>query len=40
LACARFGRRGHERVREHFLLPRLLLDETRLMRSLLTAKGA
>jgi trehalose synthase len=28
------GARGHERVREHFLTPRLLLDELRLMVSL------
>jgi trehalose synthase len=31
------GRRGHERVRERFLLPRLLLDELRLLRSLVQA---
>jgi len=36
--AAELGQRGHERVREHFLLPRLLLDETRLMRTLLAAR--
>jgi len=33
--AAELGRSGHSRVRKHFLLPRLLLDELRLMHSLL-----
>ena len=32
------GRRGRERVREHFLMPRLLLDDLRLMRRLAAAQ--
>jgi trehalose synthase len=32
--AAELGRSGRERVREHFLLPRLLLDELRLLSSL------
>ncbi|MGA2163660.1 MAG: glycosyltransferase, partial [Solirubrobacteraceae bacterium] len=30
----RLGRAGHERVREHFLLPRLLMEELRLLATL------
>ena len=33
-AGARAGRRGRERVREHFLLPRLLLNELMLLNDL------
>lgn len=33
------GERGRERVRDHFLLTRLLADELRLFRSLLDAGG-
>jgi trehalose synthase len=32
--AAELGRSGRERVREHFLLPRLLLDELRLLAEL------
>ena len=32
--AAELGRSGHERVREHFLLPRLLMEELALLRSL------
>jgi trehalose synthase len=34
--AAELGRRGRERVREHFLLPRLILDELTLIRYLTT----
>jgi trehalose synthase len=30
----RLGERGREHVREHFLLPRLLMEELRLLRTL------
>jgi trehalose synthase len=32
--AAELGQRGREHVREHFLLPRLLMQELRLLRSL------
>ncbi|MDI3279916.1 MAG: glycosyltransferase [Bacillota bacterium] len=34
--AAAMGARGHERVREHFLLPRLLRDELRAIKAVLT----
>jgi len=35
----RLGRSGHEHVREHFLLPRLLMEELRLLATLDSAGG-
>ena len=37
---ASFGERGHARVRERFLLPRLIADELRLYASVLGAQGS
>ncbi len=33
--CGAYGRAGHEHVRRHFLLPRLIRDELKLIRELL-----